>query len=397
MSKADKDHFETYRVQTQVKHRLLTDYLPAYLNVLGTTNKNILYIDGFAGRGFYVDDEGTEHAGSPLRALEVVSSEAKYKDKVFCFFVENRRDHFTDLEKRVAAFLKKTPLAKEPHLSNDPFSSFMKEEIHDFLKKPSNRLAPTFLFVDPCGVEDVLMKDVAAVLSLHGCEAFIFFNYEGVNRIAGLAESVGSSKTLDELFGSRQRSQSLIAALKKAGTSKKREQVIMSHFRLALIEESGAKYILPFRIESENKRSTSHYLLHATKHELGFKIMKEVMERVARDKGAEAGTFQLLQASPTETGLFVDANVQAAKDAIIQHLKAEKKCKVERFRKEWVVRPDDLFTSSSYRRILLDMEEEDLIEVLDKAGKNPEPPSKRKAFKGEPSMPEGNWLRLRSR
>lgn len=196
----------------------------------------------------------------------------------------------------------------------------MKEEIHDFLEKRSNRLAPTFLFVDPCGVEDVLMKDVAAVLALQGCEAFIFFNYEGVNRIAGLAES----KTLDELFGSRQRSQSLVKALKKVDTSKKREQVIMSHFRAALMEASGAKFILPFRIESENKRSTSHYLLHATKHELGFKIMKEVMERVARDKGAEAGTFQLLQASPTEAGLFVDANVQAAKEAIIRHLKAEK-------------------------------------------------------------------------
>lgn len=89
MSKADKDHFETYRLQTQVKHRLLTDYLPAYLNVLGTANKNILYIDGFAGRGFYRDDDGNEHLGSPLRALEVISSDPKYKDKVFCFFLSS--------------------------------------------------------------------------------------------------------------------------------------------------------------------------------------------------------------------------------------------------------------------------------------------------------------------
>jgi three-Cys-motif partner protein len=68
----DRDHFEVYREQTQVKHEILAAYLPAYFHILKARNRNLLFIDGFAGRGTYTrTDTGEKVDGSPLRALNL--------------------------------------------------------------------------------------------------------------------------------------------------------------------------------------------------------------------------------------------------------------------------------------------------------------------------------------
>src|ERR1051325_7888363 len=45
----DREHFEDYREQTQIKHSILAAYLPAYYHILKGSNDNLIYIDGFAG------------------------------------------------------------------------------------------------------------------------------------------------------------------------------------------------------------------------------------------------------------------------------------------------------------------------------------------------------------
>lgn len=65
-SSNDREHFEDYRRQTQVKHEILAAYLPAYYNILKRREKNLLFIDGFAGRGTYTRAETGEAVdGSP--------------------------------------------------------------------------------------------------------------------------------------------------------------------------------------------------------------------------------------------------------------------------------------------------------------------------------------------
>ncbi|CAG1010258.1 hypothetical protein PHYC_03821 [Phycisphaerales bacterium] len=212
MSKADLTHFDEYRLQTQLKHSILQSYLGAYLAVLGTKHKTIVYIDAFAGRGFYNDSKGTRHDGSPIRALAIVASDKKFHDRVQCIFIERRPDHFGDLEARVNEFLKGTSLPKSPILQNAAFGEVM-DGLSGFFNNPSTRLAPTFLFIDPCGVEGVRLRDIVEILARDGCEVFVFFNYDGVNRIVGLAEAKGESDTLRDLFGSQARVDRLIRAL----------------------------------------------------------------------------------------------------------------------------------------------------------------------------------------
>ena len=55
---------------TSAKHQILRKYLDAWLPILGTYNKRIIYIDGFAGPGEYVGGE----PGSPIIALEAARS-----------------------------------------------------------------------------------------------------------------------------------------------------------------------------------------------------------------------------------------------------------------------------------------------------------------------------------
>ncbi len=49
----DEVHFDEYPPQTQAKHRILQQYLQAYLTALKSRVKGFHYIDAFAGRGRY--------------------------------------------------------------------------------------------------------------------------------------------------------------------------------------------------------------------------------------------------------------------------------------------------------------------------------------------------------
>ena len=57
----------------------------------------------------------------------------------------------------------------------------------------------------------------------------------------------------------------------------KSEQMILQSYRDALREDMSVIYSVPFRVESEDQKKTSHYFIHATNHRRGFKIMTEVM------------------------------------------------------------------------------------------------------------------------
>src|SRR5262249_11722223 len=84
MAKAnDREHFEDYRAQTQVKHEILAAYLSSYFQIVGKTNKDLLYIDGFAGPGTYTKaDTKVIFDGSPLLALKLIASHRTFSEKV---------------------------------------------------------------------------------------------------------------------------------------------------------------------------------------------------------------------------------------------------------------------------------------------------------------------------
>src|SRR5687768_1868900 len=241
----DREHFEDYREQTQVKHSILAAYLPAYFHILKAWTKNLVFIDGFAGPGSYVQTTtGKTFDGSPLLALQLIASNDDFSKQVSTILIEADEILFNQLKERVDGFVSKHPNIRKPILRSGRFS----ETLTEILGRVGRKLAPTFLFVDPCGVSGTSLETICAVMENEKCEAFIFFNIDGVRRIAGLAEL---SPVLVELMGSEERAKALYDRLKTTGNVGQREEIILSEYCKALAQVAGAKYIIPFRVEHE--------------------------------------------------------------------------------------------------------------------------------------------------
>ena len=381
----DREHFEDYREQTQVKHEILAAYLPAYFHILKQWDKNLVFIDGFAGRGTYTKAKtGETIDGSPLRALKLIADTDDFAKKVTTFFIESDPALYVQLKEAVGKFYKAHPEIREPVCMDGTFS----DRVQEILDAVKGKLAPTFLFVDPCGVSGTKFSTIRDVLDCEKCEAFVFFNMDGARRIAGLDRL---SNVLIDLMGSKERAQALYDALREADNVAERERLILSHYLNAL-KNIGAKYTIPFRVEHEDKQKTSHYLIHATKHWLGFKIMKAVMWRRGHAED-QAGGLQFSQASRTNFVLLFDDRGDAMKRDIAKAL-AKGPQKVELFCHEWVIQPDNMLCEPAYKQTLLEMETEGTIEVLSKDGKNVVGAIARPKRNGKPTLANDYYVRL---
>lgn len=394
MAKGDLTHFDQYREQTRVKHSILVKYLPAYFRVLKTWNNRLFYLDGFAGRGGYSNEDGAEEVpGSPIRALQLIAGHDDLCSRVRTGFIEPNAEYFAELQQRVTTFCDEHPELQKPDITHGHFAETLRGAL-DAADKAANGIVPTFMLVDPCGVDDVDLGIICDVLSRRGCEVFIFFNYAAVARIAGLLSTDRDTPSLRMIYGSDEAIDRLKSAIRGVEEATAREQIIVDMYMDALRRAGGADFVIPFRIEYEDRRSTSHFLIHATKNALGFKIMKHVMWEEGRTEEQEEGRLELRQASAGDLSSRMRTDLAELEKEILEHLRKSGATAVSVFRNDWVVRPTDYFSEGCYRRILLKLEEEQKIEVLDDDCKTPLPASQRKMTKSGRSLASRLFVRL---
>jgi three-Cys-motif partner protein len=389
MTKADKQHFESYRAQTRAKHTILEKYIFAYFNIMkGTSEQNLVYIDGFAGRGTYDSEDGQLIPGSPLRALDRIASRPDLAAKVTTVFIEQDRDFFVELKAVVSSFHKENAHIREPIVENGSFAEKMNGVLNT-LEQQGKTIAPAFVFVDPCGVDGVEFGVISRLLrSQRRCEVFLFFNIEGVRRILGLKDKMGP--TLAHLLGSADRAKFLAAAVQANSDSSSREQTIIQYYERLLRDETPAKYVASFRVEKEDRRATSHYLIHASQHPRGFAIMKDVMLSVGQTAEGKGG-LALEQASVSEMQMMFTPEWDAIKNSVLEALRFGAK-PVSHFCIDLVERPDNRLCDRAYKTALLELEEERRIVVLDKQGRAPAP--KRPRRHGMLTLGKDYYVRL---
>ena len=381
----DREHFEYYREQTQVKHSILAAYLQAYYHILKRSNANLVYIDGFAGPGSYAQRLSEKSFdGSPILALQLIANNADFSTKVSTIFIEADDELFDELQRKVDDFCVAHPQVRRPICRHGTFS----DQLNEILSKVGCDLAPTFLFVDPCGVSGNSFETIKAVMANEKCEAFVFFNIDGIRRIAGLPEL---SPVLIDLMGSAQRAEGLCHKLRQTNSVAERETTILSEYCKGLTAEMGVRYIIPFRVEQEDQKRTSHYLIHASKHPLGFRIMKDVMWRQGHGED-EPGGLELLQRSRTNFVPLFDKHADI-KDEILGSL--ERPLRAGVFYEDWTSRPSDMRCESAYRKALLELEREGRIEVLSKDGKNVVRVDERRKHKGNATLAKDYFIRLK--
>ncbi len=184
----------------------------------------------------------------------------------------------------------------------------------------------------------------------------------------------------------------MYAELRVTSDVAQREHLILSHFRKAIKADIGAAYTVAFRVEHEQRANTSHYLIHATKHPLGFKIMKDVMWRRGQAED-QAGGLELAQASRTNFIPLFDFRGDELKRDILAEL-ARGALKVAVFCDNWVRRPDDMLCETAYKQALLELEAAGAIEVFGKDGANPTPAIARPKRNGNPTLANDYCVRL---
>ena len=352
-SSNDQENFESYRLQTQVKHQILSDYLPAFYEVLKGYRERLGFIDAFAGRGSYDADDG-KVPGSPIRALKIISDKPAFRGKVRAAFIEKDDTLVEALRDEVEAFRKHHPEVSAPLILPGEFAQQVEAALAHI--GPG---AATFAFIDPCGVRGTSFDAIRRIMENDAHEAFVFFNIDGLRRTAGL---VDQSDVIEEVLGSKEEASKVHAKFQAIDNADEREQYLLGAYRDVVREKMGVDFFLPFGVEAEKRQLTSHYLIHLTKNKTGFRIMKDVMWKHGRS--SEGGGLFLQQRSDLGMAALFTPRDDGIREHVLEEMQ-DLKVRVSDICRGWAERPSDFVSSSAYKKALKDLEYSGQLVVLD--------------------------------
>jgi three-Cys-motif partner protein len=257
-----EDFFEEPLEQSKVKSQIVAKYFDAWAQIIASRANKVAYVDLFAGQGYYED--GTD--STPLLVLKKAIENPRIGQKLLSEFNDQDIDHVQSLRQAVYELDGIENLPNAPTFSNITVS---KKIVQRYDKM---RLIPTLLFLDPWGYKGVSLDLIKVAIKDWASECVLFFNYKRINM--DLQKPV-VHKNINDLFG-KNRADKLRE--RTAGMQPyRREETIIQEFCEAL-KEMGGQYTLPFCFRDRRRDRTSHYLIHASKHPLGYGLMKEIME-----------------------------------------------------------------------------------------------------------------------
>ncbi len=251
----------TYDLHTEVKHRILKAYLTPWITILSSAGRGLTYVDGFAGRGRYSKGE----PGSPLLVLEAMALHPKRSVPFTCHFVEKDPDNFANMQAEVGSHRAVVSGRIRPYFYNEPFSVAS----GSIIRRIRDADQPSFFFVDPFGYTDTPMEVLGQVLALPRAEVFVNLMFYAIRRGLG-SDDLTLHTTLDALTGTP-------AWRDLRGQSGHQcERRFIDLYRRQL-KRHGAAFTIPFRMGDDERAGTLYYLIHATKHIKGAKVMKSAM------------------------------------------------------------------------------------------------------------------------
>ena len=283
-SSVEQGFFEKQSPSSRVKAEIVACYFDIWGRIITRAPRveKIVYMDLFAGPGRYED--GSE--STPLMVLRRALRDEGLRAKLVTIFNDRNRAHIRRLRHCIAELPGIESLRYAPVLLDQEIGQRQAKQL------AATKLAPTLLFADPCGLKGLSRELIAAVLKGFGSECVFFFNYEALNRCISAPEA---GTVVEDLLGPDE-SASLQRAL-GALRPREREERIVSALERSLGRIKG-RYVLRFRFKKSRNR-TSHYLVFATKHQLGYGKMKEIM--AARSSSAEDGVASF-EFDPTSVG-----------------------------------------------------------------------------------------------
>jgi three-Cys-motif partner protein len=279
----DDDKRWRYPEHTAAKHEILRRYLGAWLSILGRRKRHplLVLLDGFAGRGKYMEGE----PGSPAIMFEQAKAvtDAGLVKRVFVRCSEPNETNFRHL-KSVCDGL------SHPKITVLPTKETFDEIARKFIEYASGQTTPppTFIMVDPYGVKGVRLETLRALLRFERVEVFLTFMVRDPARhLEGNYDDA-----LTELFGGD--------AWRACVESSDRSECLMRIFQ-EVVTKDAAEYVLPYRVYEDEKRTVLYYLVHLTNNDRGMRVMKEKMIK----KSGEMTFFPITLRPPEQLGFDV--------------------------------------------------------------------------------------------
>ena len=258
-----------YDLHTQLKHRILTQYLHPWILILGNRSRSLAYVDGFAGRGRYANGE----LGLPLLVLDAMQRHQATRNpaqQFTCHFVEQDKANFANLKLEVESH----PAVQSGQIHCRLYNSSFAEASGAIITEIRRQGQPSFFFVDPFGYDDPIMDVLRQVLALPRSEVLINLMFNFANRAVSIDDNPALAEVLDRLFGTTE-------WRRFAGMSGiERERAFVDLYRQQL-RVNGANFAIRFRMGDDEINRTLYYLVHGTKAERGSRIMKDVMIALA--------------------------------------------------------------------------------------------------------------------
>jgi three-Cys-motif partner protein len=264
---------------TRIKHALLTKYIDPWMKILfaGQTKlgkeQKVVYFDGFCGPGTYYNDESKtdECCGSPLLVAEVAN---KYLDEdpkrsVIMHCVDKNAQCTEMLQKKMDELNRHS---QEWRVHNAEFDDKV-NEVLDLFDQSDLQYQPLFFFIDPFGYSGYPMKTLERLLAYRRTELFVNFM---VYDIVRFWEQEQYEEGMMALFGTDD-----YKKVSECTTPEQKYAFFVNLYSSRLLK-AGAQYVMPFRVNASSQGTRPrYYLIHASRHILALKTMKNNMAKVS--------------------------------------------------------------------------------------------------------------------
>lgn len=263
----EDDFFREQTSSSEVKAKIIAEYFPQYCRILLKKPRHtIRYMDLFAGPGKYDDNKHS----TPLLLAKECAEDPLLCSKVHLIF--NDKKYSEDLKKNFLELFPIGTFSNEPRFANKTVGE--DEDINAFLNKPAEKTnpKPTLLFFDPFGYKGIDTLTLSKFLQNWGNELFLFVNIKrinqaiAVNKFDEMMQSLFPS-TIDQLRKDRQYTASVQSRL----------NLIMTNLANEFVNAVGTKlYTCSFKFQEEDSNATSHFIIHFTKNQRGYELVKKV-------------------------------------------------------------------------------------------------------------------------
>jgi len=250
---------------TEVKHRILRKYLTTWTRIVSSGNPELHYFDGFAGRARYEDGE----PGSPLLAIDVADRNASSFDAFHCTFNDYDSKNYSILNDEVDEKIDQCENGNK--VETITFNEKFEDIAMPVLESNKYKDLPSMVFRDPFGYSGTPFEVISDIMNIQRSGNEIFFNFM-VDSIRRFLEDPDKEETITRAFGSEDWKR-----IREYSDRKTKEEEILKLYVSRLKEVADVKYVFPFQMKHPDKDVTIYYLIHATNHFKGFKVMKDVM------------------------------------------------------------------------------------------------------------------------